>query len=156
MRRKIDVHDGDSPEKRFHVLPLNVSGLVSGVHFYDPFEHLLVEMQRGDFLPGLKAGLLLENIAEAAACLILVATMPRCRFKYGELAYRFALLEAGHIAQNLLLAAEGEGLASYPVGGFINDELHLLSTLDGCEQIAVYVILLGHPSGPKLGSHPDI
>jgi SagB-type dehydrogenase family enzyme len=127
-----------------YLIPLNVSDLVSGVHFYDPAKHALVELRRGDFLHDLKAGLLLEDVAKAAACLILVATMPRCKFKYGERAYRFALLEAGHIAQNLLLVAECEGLASYPIGGFIDDRLHELLNLDGCEQIVIYVVLVGH------------
>jgi SagB-type dehydrogenase family enzyme len=136
-----------------YLVPLNVSDLVNGVHFYDPSKHVLIELRRGNFLSDLQAGLLLENVADAAACLILVASMPRCKFKYGERAYRFALLEAGHIAQNLLLAAECEGLASCPIGGFIDDRLHSLLALDGCEQIAIYVVLVGHRSSQTVETH---
>ena len=45
--------------------------------------------------------------ADAAVTVVFAATFWRSRFKYGQRAYRFALLEAGHAAQNLLLAGDG-------------------------------------------------
>src|SRR5205085_780740 len=55
-----------------------------------------------------------------ATCIVgfLRADMRRMRFKYGERSYRFALIESGHIAQNLLLLASWMGLGSVPLGGF--------------------------------------
>ena len=67
----------------------------------------------------------------------------RCRVKYGERGYRFCLLEAGHIAQNLLLAASAEGLAALPIGGFIDDELNEMAGLDGVEAAVLYLVLVG-------------
>ena len=74
----------------------------------------------------------------------LSVVLPRSSFKYGQRAYRFALLEAGHVAQNLLLAAEGLDLGALPVGGFFDDELNRLLQLDGCQEFVVYLVLMGH------------
>ena len=65
------------------------------------------------------------------------------KVKYGERGYRFALLECGHIAQNLLLAAEAEGLAAVPIGGFVDDMINDLMGLDGVSEAVVYVVLAG-------------
>ena len=70
----------------------------------------------------------------------------RSRFKYGLRGYRFVLLEAGHAAQNLLLAATALGLASVPVGGFYDRELERLLQVDGVNESALYALSLGRPA----------
>ena len=47
----------------------------------------------------------------------------RTRFKYGLRGYRFALLEAGHVMQNAVLAAAALALPALPVGGFYDRRL---------------------------------
>ena len=76
--------------------------------------------------------------------------MNRIKFKYGERGYRFLLLEAGHIAQNLLLAAEADGMGGVAIGGFLDDPLNDLLDLDGVEEAVVYMVLAGQKqnSGP--------
>ena len=59
-----------------------------------------------------------ELLAESAAVVVATAVFWRSRFKYGARAYRFALLEAGHLGQSLLLAAAALDVATTPVGGF--------------------------------------
>ena len=49
--------------------------------------------------------------------------------KYRERAYRYVLLEAGHVGQNLCLAATGLGLGACTVGAFDDDDLTDTSTL---------------------------
>jgi nitroreductase len=43
--------------------------------------------------------------------------------KYGERAGRFALIEAGHAAQNLTLRAAVDELACYELGGYADNSL---------------------------------
>ena len=83
----------------------------------------------------------------AGFCIALSVVLPRSSFKYGQRAYRFALLEAGHIAQNLLLASEGLGLGALPVGGFFDDEINDLLGLDGCSEFVIYLVLAGSREG---------
>ena len=70
----------------------------------------------------------------------------RSRFKYGLRGYRFALLEAGHVGQNLLLAATALGLAPLPVGGFYDRERRAPAQVDGVNESALYARSLGRPA----------
>ena len=71
----------------------------------------------------------------------------RTRFKYGLRGYRFALLEAGHVAQNLLLAATALGLAAVPLGAFFDRRADVFLRLDGVNESTLYTIAVG--SGPS-------
>jgi SagB-type dehydrogenase family enzyme len=78
-----------------------------------------------------------------AALLVLAAVLPRTKIKYGEFGYRLALLEAGHIAQNLLLGAAALDLAACPIGGFVDDEVHDALALDGVNEVVFYLVGIG-------------
>ena len=63
--------------------------------------------------------------------------------KYGKKAYRLALLEAGHLAQNVLLAASAFGLATLPVCGFDDEGISRTAGLRYPEQPVVYALAVG-------------
>jgi SagB-type dehydrogenase family enzyme len=67
----------------------------------------------------------------------------RSRFKYGLRGYRFALLEAGHLGQNLLLAATALELASLPVGGVYDRRVDEFLSIDGVNESVVYAFSFG-------------
>jgi SagB-type dehydrogenase family enzyme len=123
---------------------LNVDGIAPGLYFYNVLDHCLEQVIVRDFTPLLRDATALEDsVSNACACIAMVGVMQRAKFKYGERAYRFVLLEAGHIAQNMLLAAHDEGLGAVPVGGFLDDSLNEGIGLDGCDEVVVYLVLLG-------------
>ena len=125
-----------------------VEGIGSGLYHYAPLPHLLefVRPLDGwqDLWPLLDRGC---EGATPAVAFVLTARLPRVQTKYGERGYRFALLESGHIAQNILLMATALGLNSLPAGGFFDAGLTHLLGIDGDEECGVYVILAGQPSG---------
>ena len=120
-----------------------VAGLPSGLYHFDPSRHVLEAISAASRLDA--EAILVDPAAAAgaAALLVLVGVFWRSRFKYGLRGYRFTLLEAGHAAQNLLLAATALDLASLPLGGFfdsiIDDELEL----DGVEESSLYALAVG-------------
>ncbi|WP_434451781.1 SagB/ThcOx family dehydrogenase [Lentzea sp. E54] len=65
------------------------------------------------------------------------------RRRYGLRALRLGLLEAGHLAQSLLMTASALGLAGAPVGGLNDDLAHELFALDDLAEPLQYVIPLG-------------
>jgi SagB-type dehydrogenase family enzyme len=81
--------------------------------------------------------------AKPALVIALTAVFPRVQMKYLERGYRFALLEAGHVAQNLLLAATALRLASAPVGGFWDDPFNELLGLDPEREAVLYSVIIG-------------
>ncbi len=127
-----------------YCLALRVEGLPAGLYRYDPGEHKLESIREGDFGAVLaEATYLPDEVGQAGVCLILSALFGRSKFKYGERAYRLILLEAGHIAQNVLLAATATGHGSLPIGGFTDDAINALLGVDGVREAALYLILIG-------------
>ncbi len=125
-----------------------VSGLEERLHHFDPLRSCLEVLGRADRS---QLGALTpypELVATASAVVFVTATFWRSRFKYGQRGYRFALLESGHVAQNVLLTATALGLASVPLGGFFDRQVNELLGVDGLHEAALYVIPVGHADGP--------
>ena len=74
---------------------------------------------------------------------VVTAMFWRSRFKYGARGYRFALLEAGHLAQNAVLASTALDLPALPLGGFYDRRLDRLVGADGLDEATVHAIVLG-------------
>jgi len=80
----------------------------------------------------------------AAFGILLVANFGRTMWKYPHpTAYRVVLIEAGHIGQNVALAAARHRLSATPTGA-VNDTAaqHLLG-LDWVQQSLVYAVFVG-------------
>jgi len=68
--------------------------------------------------------------------------MSRTEVKYGVNAYRFALLESGHIGQNFSLLCTQRGIGCCTLGGFDNDQLVKLLDV-GEDEIPLYAFSFG-------------
>jgi SagB-type dehydrogenase family enzyme len=128
-----------------YVASLVVEGLEPGVHHYDPVAHALELVRPGRFADPLASLTYTPELASSAAVIVLTGVTVKSRVKYGERAYRFLLIEAGHIAQNVLLTATALDLGACPIGGFVDDELDDLLGLDGLDEVSLYLIAVGHP-----------
>lgn len=123
-------------------------GLAAGLYHYDPPRHALEVVRPpvpADSLA--RASAYPDIVRGCAVAFVLTAVFWRSRFKYGLRGYRFTLLEAGHVAQNLLLGADALGLAAVPLGGYYDRALDALLRLDGVDESALYVICVGRPDG---------
>jgi SagB-type dehydrogenase family enzyme len=94
-----------------------------------------------------EAGLGQDFLGTAAAVFIWTGVLNRARWKYRERAIRYLFLDAGHICQNLMLAATALGLGACPVGAFFDEEVEALVRVDGIEEVALYLAAVG-PLGP--------
>jgi SagB-type dehydrogenase family enzyme len=124
-----------------YVLARRVRGLAVGVHHYDPLERVLRRLPVE--LAGIGGAALSPYaplVDDASLLVAITAVFWRSRFKYGLRGFRFALLEAGHAAQNLLLAATALELASVPVGGVYDRALERLLRVDGVNESLVYAV----------------
>jgi SagB-type dehydrogenase family enzyme len=125
-----------------YVIAPAVTGVEPGVYHYDPFRHRLARLDPLRFAD-LRATLVDRSIADVtAAVLVVTAVFWRSRLKYGSRGYRFALLEAGHLAQNALLAATELELAALPFGGFYDTLLDRLIGADGLDEATLHAVLL--------------
>jgi SagB-type dehydrogenase family enzyme len=125
-----------------YVLAASVTGAEPGIYHYDPFRHRLALL--GPFgYADLRESLVDQSLADVTAALIVVTgVFWRSRIKYGPRGYRFALLEAGHLVQNVLLVATDLELAGLPLGGFHDAMLDRLVGADGLDEASLYAVVL--------------
>jgi SagB-type dehydrogenase family enzyme len=127
-----------------------VSGLPAGVYRYAAEDHSLELVRSGEFSGRLSALMLHQTfIADACVVFMLVGRKDRIAEHYGERGYRYLLMEAGHIAQNLCLVATGMGLGSVTIGGFVDSGVNRLLNVDEATQISLYGVAVGVPANPE-------
>ncbi len=80
---------------------------------------------------------------DAAVVLIWTAVVGRGKWKYQERAYRYIYMDAGHVAENLYLAAAALGLGCCSIGAFYDNEVNRLVEVDGKTETAVYMACVG-------------
>ena len=128
-----------------YVWAREVTGLPPGLYHLDPLDDELDELPDPVDDPA-AAFVQSDLVASAAAVLLLSAVFFRSTFKYGDRGYRFVLLEAGHVAQNVMLAAQAAELATVPIGGYFDRELDRTLGLNGVDESVVYTVALGPPA----------
>lgn len=129
-----------------YVLAQRVQNMEGGVYHYVPLGHRL-EVVRPDALPAhLSSEMFLGQpyLVQAAAIVVITAVVERSLWKYDDRGYRYIVLEAGHVAQNINLCAAGFGLATLNLGGFFDEDMTALLKLDADHEIVLYGIALGH------------
>ena len=116
-----------------------VSGLPAGIYRYLPAFHSLELVMAGDRRKDLvEAAIGQAWVAKAPVSLVITATPERAREKMKEGAARFAPVEAGAAAQNILLEEVALGLGGTYVGGFNPASLRAFLRLpEGTEPWAV-------------------
>jgi SagB-type dehydrogenase family enzyme len=122
----------------------NVETIDAGLFHFQPAEFSLDKLS-GEFSGNkvAEAALGQSFLAQAGVIFIWSAILRRNFSKYGHRGMRYILMDAGHISQNLLLAAEALGLGACPVAAFYDDELNALLGLDGTEESVIYLAAVG-------------
>ena len=116
-----------------------VTGLAAGVYAYDPGPHALGRLD-ADLDALARATTQGPSAIDPAMNLWLFCRFDRLSFKYGERSYRFALLEAGHVAQNALLVCATLELPARPFAGFLDDLATRAIDLSGLELVPLYFV----------------
>ena len=107
-----------------------VDGLAAGVYRYQPQDHSLLAWRQGDQRQALAAAALGQScIGKGAISLVLTGVTARTARKYGQRAWRYVLIEAGHVGQNIYLQAAALDLGTVTVGAFNDEEIHQLLQL---------------------------
>lgn len=116
-----------------------------GVYYYRTRTHDLVLLNPGEKSSECHAICLGQELGrDAAAVLFHTADLPRAVARYGDRAYRYLHLDAGHLGQRLNLAALELGLGASGIGGFFDDHALRLLGLPP-RSVIVYPTCLGRP-----------
>lgn len=132
-----------------------VTGLAPGWYHYSAAENALHCLQAGDDSRRLADALVQQNLAlDASIVFVISAMFNRATFKYRERGYRFCLIEAGHVAQNLCLVGQALELGVVPIGGFIDRQVDALLSLDGLLHSTLYMVAVGDEPGCDAAQAP--
>lgn len=126
----------------------DVEGVEPGVYHYAVREHALELIKEGDFSQEVTAvGVMQTFLGEAQVVFVLTAIFQRVRWKYRERTYRYVLMEAGHIGQNLYLAATALDLGCCAVGAFRDQALdELVGVGEDESEESLYLLPVGRVS----------
>lgn len=149
---------------RLRLLIRSVSGIEPGVYDADIDRRMLVPIAPLPPVADVAAismwftdgppGPMQVDVNTLPALIGVVLDVRTIRARYGLRALRMALLEAGHLTQNLALVAAATDLQLCPVGGLYDDLAHDVFLVDGLERFLTYVLPVGggiearHPLGP--------
>ena len=122
-----------------------VDGLKPGVYHYLPMEHELEFLHElEDMDSKINESLCGQSWAAKANVLFYWSMVPyRAEWRYGINAHRVALIDAGHMGENLYLACTGIGLGCCAIGAFRDELCNQMLTLDGEEEFTLYVVPVG-------------
>ncbi len=124
-----------------------VDELDPGVYRFLALDHQLQRLDLGenqDLTPRLtRACLNQEQVARSAVTFFWVAVAQRMTWRYGERGYRYLHLDAGHVCQNLYLAAQVIDCGVCAIGAYDDDALNRVLNLDSEEQFVIYAATVG-------------
>lgn len=126
----------------------HIEGLAAGLYHFNPTKHHLRLLRGGDETKRISMGLVQPDVAFCSSLILFITVVfERTVFKYGSRGYRFALLEAGHLAQNLNLVAISLGLACLNIGGYFDRDVDEFLEIDGITHSTIYIAAIGAKAG---------
>jgi SagB-type dehydrogenase family enzyme len=128
-----------------------VQGLPAGLYRYLPNNHELLLIREDSSLPPQIQSACYNEPAtkDAAVVFIWSATPLRTEWKYAYLAHRMIALEAGHVCENLYLAAQSSQLGACALLSYHQPALDGLLGLDGVDEFVVYLACVGKAAEPS-------
>jgi SagB-type dehydrogenase family enzyme len=123
---------------------LKAKGINKGLYHYNVKENYLEVLLEKDLTDWVVKNTGDQSwIKESSVVLVITAVLDRTRIKYDERGYRYALIEAGHLGQNISLLATELGLGSCALGGYIDLEVDKLLDIILQKENTLYLIAVG-------------
>ncbi len=118
-----------------------VDGLDEGLYRYLALEHKLCAIATGDgYAPRAREACLGQKFVEQSAVTFIWTVVPyRMEWRYVRGSHKIIALDAGHVCQNLYLAAESIGCGTCAVGAYDQDAIDEFVGVDGTDEFVLYV-----------------
>jgi len=128
-----------------YLLVNRVSGLDAGLYRFIAVGHRLLALEApADIAERITQACFKQSFVRSSAATFIWAAVPyRMEWRYCERAYRYLHLDAGHVCQNLYLAAEAIDAGVCAIAAFTDEDMARLLDLDGVEQFVIYLATVG-------------
>jgi len=129
----------------------NVEGVGKGIYHYLPYEHVGEKRVSIEFISGLsdpRKGitemLAMQKWASNASVIVYLTCIAyRAEWRYDTMAHRVALIDLGHVGQNLMLSAAAMGFGSCCIAAYDQKLCDKALGVDGYEEYTVYACTVG-------------
>jgi SagB-type dehydrogenase family enzyme len=129
-----------------YLVARSVDRLEPGVYHYRPQDHMVSFLLKGNYQDHLARACLSQSfVAASPLSIVIAAEHERTSIKYGERGIRYVLMEVGHVGGNICLQALALGLATCPVGAFVDEEVSRVLKLPRRLE-PLYVLPVGYAS----------
>jgi len=128
-----------------YILVNKVNELQPGLYRYIATKHLLLLEKKGITLAArLTAACAAQaQVLNSAVTFFWIAVVERMYWRYDERGFRYLHLDAGHVCQNLYLAAEAIDSGVCAIAAYNDDQVNKVLGLDGVKEFAIYIASLG-------------
>ena len=138
------------PLKIYFVVVRDQQDLPAGYYEYDPEKEVCIRFNPNVDTEFLRFAFDSDTLVfDAPVLVVIAADMERHSGKYANRGYRYTVLEAGHVAQNVDLAAAEIGLATLEYGGFSDSVLASELNMDQPRVLPLATIGVGIPSAAR-------
>ena len=121
---------------------LNVDGLTPGFYHYNVKKHSLELILKEKSI--VLRNLFHDDFVKKSGAIFIFSMIPkRSTIKYGDFALKIGLIETGHLAENIYLAAQSLKLKCCSLGNLNESLAHRLLDLDGSQEITFYALAVG-------------
>ncbi len=135
---------GRFPIEIYPIVFIGDADTPAGLYHYNVREHALdVLWQRPFSKSEIDRMFVYEWVQNSSVALVMTAVFARNQVKYGERGYRYVLIEAGHIGENVYLTAEALGLNCCGMAGTRDEYVERLLDIDGVTESVVHSVILG-------------
>jgi len=124
-----------------YLLINKVEGIKPGIYRYIPVKHKLLFLRTADGLVDEMNEICYnQKFVGNSAVVFIWATVPyRTEWRYSKVAHKDIAMEAGHICQNLYLAAESIGGGACAILGYDQASIDEFVGVDGKEEFVIYL-----------------
>jgi SagB-type dehydrogenase family enzyme len=128
-----------------YLLVNDIERLEAGLYRYLALSHRLQQLSTDPLLPAhmTKACLDQQFIMRSGVVFLWVAVPYRMTWRYGERGFRELHKDAGHVCQNLYLAAQAVGCGVCAIGAYDDDAMNALLCIDGTSRFLIYLATVG-------------
>ncbi|MFA4860495.1 SagB/ThcOx family dehydrogenase [Methanoregula sp.] len=128
-----------------YILANDVDGLEPGLYRYLALSHRLQLIETDPTLALRMTAACFDQqfLLRSGAVFLWTAVPYRMTWRYGERGYRDLHLDAGHVCQNLYLAAEAVGCGVCAIAAFDDDAMNELLGINGKAQFLIYLATVG-------------
>jgi SagB-type dehydrogenase family enzyme len=127
-----------------YLLANRVTDLEPGLYRYLPVDHKLCALgAEADLVGSMHSACFEQYVGDSAVTFVWTAIPYRTEWRYVILSPKLIALDAGHVCQNLYLAATAIGAGACAIGAYNQAAMDAVLALDGEDEFVIYMATVG-------------